>query len=182
MVNGQNMGNNQRNKLAHIVLIISIVFLNIGCDQVSKTIVRKKIAENEVIKLWYPHLTLTKVENSGAFLSFGSSLSSPVRFIILSILPCIALILGLVFLFTKTNLSKTLLVGICFVIGGGLGNVYDRILYGSVTDFIHIDFIVFETGVFNLADLSIMVGMVIIVYNSWFVEKNDVQSLEGENS
>ena len=49
-------------------------------------------------------------------------------------------------------------LGLACVLGGGIGNLYDRVLYGSVTDFLHIDFGLFQTGIFNLADVSIMVG------------------------
>lgn len=54
-------------------------------------------------------------------------------------------------------------MGISFVIGGGIGNLYDRVLYGSVTDFMHLKFGIFQTGIFNMADVSIMLGMLIIV-------------------
>ena len=57
-------------------------------------------------------------------------------------------------------------IGMCFLIGGGIGNIIDRLLYGSVTDFLHIDFGLFRTGIFNLADVSIMVGIGILIINS----------------
>jgi signal peptidase II len=106
-----------------------------------------------------------KVENTGAFLSLGNSLSHPVRFVLLSIIPLLVLGYGLFFLLTNKHVSKVTLTGICFVLGGGLGNVFDRIVYGSVTDFLHIDFGIFQTGVFNLADVSIMTGMILIVFD-----------------
>jgi len=56
------------------------------------------------------------------------------------------------------------LIGFCFVIGGGIGNLFDRIVHGSVTDFLHVDFGFFQTGIFNMADLSIMMGIFIVVY------------------
>ena len=58
---------------------------------------------------------------------------------------------------------SNLFAGISCVIGGGIGNIYDRIQYGSVTDFLHIDLVVFQTGIFNMADVSIMTGMSMIV-------------------
>ena len=56
-----------------------------------------------------------------------------------------------------------MLVGMCFAIGGGIGNLFDRIHYGSVTDFLHIKWGMFQTGIFNLADVSIITGMIIIL-------------------
>jgi signal peptidase II len=74
-------------------------------------------------------------------------------------------------LLISNNLCKLLVFGICLVIGGGLGNVYDRIVYGYVTDFLHFDFMLFQTGIVNMADISITIGFFIIIYeffnNGW---------------
>jgi signal peptidase II len=134
-----------------------IVGVNIGCDQVSKNIVRKNVYFYDNIQLLGKHLTLTKVENSGAFLSLGATLPDFAKTLFLLTLPVIALILGLVFLLFKSDLSNQKLVGLCFIIGGGIGNLFDRWQYGSVTDFLHIQVGIFQTGIFNLADVSIIV-------------------------
>ena len=149
------MKTNQRN--LRLILLLSMVALNIGCDQVSKSIIRNKVDYNEHISVIKNHFVITKVENTGAFLSAGNNLPDSVRFILLSILPIIVLGYGLFYLIYKTNLPKTLQIGLCFLIGGGIGNIYDRIVYGSVTDFLHLDFGLFRTGIFNLADVSLAV-------------------------
>jgi signal peptidase II len=150
-------------KIIRSTLIAVILLSNIGCDQVSKYIVRQRIDEHEKISLVRDHVTLMKIENTGAFLSLGSTLPSPIRFILLSLIPVFVLLSALSFLFTKRNLSIYTIVGIGFVVGGGIGNLFDRIVHGSVTDFIHIDFGLFQTGIFNLADVSIMTGIFIIL-------------------
>lgn len=155
------------NFIIRTVIILIILLSNVGCDQISKTIVRKNIEYHENIELISNHFTLTKVENSGAFLSLGTSLPAPVKLIFLNIIPLIALLAGIAFLIFKTNLPKVSVIGLCFIIGGGLGNIYDRILYGSVTDFLHIDFIIFQTGIFNMADVSIMFGMFLLIIQSF---------------
>ena len=60
-------------------------------------------------------------------------------------------------------MSKITFLGICFIIGGGIGNIFDRIWHGSVTDFIYIEYQPFHTGVFNVADLSITTGALLII-------------------
>lgn len=157
------------------ILLILVVLLNFGCDQISKSIVREKIEYSEYITLIKDHVTLTKVENTGAFLSAGDSLPEFVRISLLTILPIFVLGYGLYYLFTQTNLPRTFQIGICFLIGGGIGNIYDRIKFGSVTDFLHIDFILFRTGIFNLADVSIMIGIGILLIDSF--KKKVVQTL-----
>jgi signal peptidase II len=158
-------------KFIRTVLILMIVGVNIGCDQVSKNIVRKNVYFYDNIQLLGKHLTLTKVENSGAFLSLGATLPDFAKTLFLLTLPVIALILGLVFLLFKSDLSNQKLVGLCFIIGGGIGNLFDRWQYGSVTDFLHIQVGIFQTGIFNLADVSIIVGAFIILSGSLIQRK-----------
>ncbi len=146
--------------------IFLILLTNIGCDQISKDIVRRKINYNEIISLVDNRLTLTKVENTGAFLSVGSNMPDFMKFILLSGIPLFALAFGIVYLFTRKHLSTISRLALSFAIGGGLGNIYDRIIHGSVTDFLHIDFGIFQTGIFNMADVSIMVGMILFIVQS----------------
>jgi len=166
------MNNTLRN-----IFILLLVIANAGCDQISKHAARQNISYYETIEVIGKHLVLTKIENSGAFLSTGDSLAGSVKFIFLSLLPLIALFYGIYYLIKNTNLPRLLVLGICFVIGGGLGNLYDRLIYGSVTDFVHIDFYVFKTGIFNLADVSIMVGMILILINL-YVKHEDNELIE----
>lgn len=149
------------------IIIFAILAINVGCDQISKSIVRNRIEDHEQISVVDNYVTLMRVENKGAFLSLGNSLPNMVRFIFLSLFPLAILGFGLGYLFTKKNLSKTMLLGFAFVIGGGIGNLYDRLVYGSVTDFMHIDFVIFQTGIFNMADVSIMTGMAIVIIGSF---------------
>lgn len=149
-----------------LIILTLLLLLNIGCDQVSKNIVRNKISEYEHISIIKDRFTLTKVENSGAFLSLGDNMPYIFRLILLSGLPLLVLGFGLYFLYTKPNIPRTMQIALCFLIGGGIGNLYDRIVHGSVTDFMHMDLYIFQTGVFNFADISIMVGVGILLIQS----------------
>ena len=62
--------------------------LNLGCDQISKNLVRNRVAYNERISLINDYLTLTNVENTGAFLGFGSGYPPLVKKIIFFFLTC----------------------------------------------------------------------------------------------
>jgi len=161
------------NKFTRAAIILFILALNIGCDQITKSIVRKDLPDNKVIGYLSNHVTLEKTENTGAFLSLGDNLGGPVKYILLMILPLAALIGALVYIIIKTNLTRNTLFGIILIIGGGVGNLYDRIIHGSVTDFMHIDFVIFQTGVFNVADMSIMAGMFIILIDSYIKKKEE---------
>jgi len=154
-------------RIARALIIFAILCCNVGCDQISKTLVRQTLAYNEEIGVIEDFVTLTRIENTGAFLSLGHALPGPVKILLLTILPVLVLGGALIFVLRKSDLSDLTILGICFVIGGGIGNIYDRIVYGSVTDFLHIDFGIFQTGIFNMADVSIMTGMFIVVVASY---------------
>jgi len=154
-------------KVLKFILLLCLVALNVGCDQVSKIIVRQKIDYHENISLIKDRLTLTKVENTGAFLSMGDELPYAVRFALLSLMPILVLGFGLYYLFTQNDLPVLMQAGMCFLLGGGIGNIYDRLKFGSVTDFLHIDFGLFSTGIFNFADISIMTGIGMLLIQSF---------------
>ena len=160
-----------------IITILALLATNIGCDQVSKRIVRHRIADDEQIRMIDNHLTLTRVENSGSFLSLGNTLSNPTRFILLTLFPILFLAVGVVALLIRTDMTAINVLGFSFVLGGGIGNIYDRLRYGSVTDFIHIHFGFFQTGVFNFADVSIMIGIVILLIHSYLRQAREIRNV-----
>ncbi|MDO7743906.1 MAG: signal peptidase II [Pedobacter sp.] len=153
------------------VYILLLIFSNAVADQVSKSIARQRLIYHEAIEIIGKHFILMKVENRGAFLSTGDSLSGSVKFVFLTLIPLIAIFYGMYLLVTRSNMPDLLVIGICFVIGGGLGNLTDRLFYGSVTDFLHIDLFIIKTGIFNIGDISILIGMAMIVANLFFSKK-----------
>jgi len=160
-----------------IIIIFTLVFFNVGCDQLSKKIVREKITENERIAVIKNNLILTNVENTGAAYSLGSDLSPLAKRILLQLIPALVLIVMFCLILFKTEYSKEMILGFCFIIGGGIGNIFDRIVYGSVTDFLYIDLGFFNTEIFNMADVSIVVGALIIIVSS-FVHRKGTITLE----
>lgn len=146
--------------------IILLVILNIGCDQISKNVVRKNIAYQEHIQLINDNFILTKVENKGAMLGFGSELSPILKIIFLQGLPIIILLVLLFRILQKPKMNNWLVFAFACVIGGGIGNLIDRIVHGQVTDFFHINLGFMKTGIFNMADVSVTMGVLMILYLS----------------
>lgn len=168
----------QANTVFRTIVLLLIVMANIGCDQVTKKVVRKTITPGENIAVIDHVITLTNVENSGAFLSLGDSLAKPVKTFLLSVVPLLVLVGGLYILFTRKGMARISVIALGCIIGGGLGNLYDRIRYGSVTDFMHIDFGIFQTGIFNMADVSIMTGMAMIIIHEYTKKKSATDASE----
>ncbi len=147
--------------------IVVLVLLNIGCDQLTKDVVRKTIAPLEYITFLNDRFVLTNVENKGAMLGFGADLPPILKGILLQGLPIFVLLILLFRVLKKSNLDYWLTLAFAFVIGGGIGNIIDRVAYGSVTDFFQIKWGVFKTGIFNMADVSVSIGVFLIIFLSF---------------
>jgi len=146
--------------------------VNIALDQISKVIVRAEIEYREVIELIGEKFILTNVENTGAFLGMGSDMNPTFKLIFLLILPVVVLAMVVYYILKNKSIDRLSLIAFCCIIGGGIANVYDRIIYGSVTDFLHIDLGgVFRTGIFNVADMSVTFGMLLLLYASLKTKK-----------
>ncbi|WP_420571955.1 signal peptidase II [Kordia sp.] len=157
-----------------MLFIFGLILINVGCDQVSKSVARKHIDTHESISVIGEYVILTKTENKGAFLGFLSTMESPIlKSIFLIILPVAVLFFILRMIIINTDLDKYMIFGLCCIIGGGIGNLYDRILYRSVTDFMHIDLGgIFKTGIFNMADVSVMLGTGLLILS--FIKRKEV--------
>ncbi|MGK0389363.1 MAG: signal peptidase II [Maribacter sp.] len=147
-----------KNKLFRNIFILAIVILNIGCDQATKNIAREQINYNEQKHIIGDNFIITKVENTGAFLGMGDDLPKIYWNIFMLGMPILLLVVLLAYLLFKNDFDNLSIVGLSFIIGGGLGNMIDRYLYNSVTDFLFIDVGVAQTGIFNMADVSVMIG------------------------
>lgn len=156
------------------IYILLVIVLTIAVDQISKALVkthielRTDINPGERISLIGDAFLMMHVENEGAFLGMGSDLNPTLRIILLLILPIVVLGFVLVHVFKNKSLDTLSIFAFSSIIGGGLANVYDRIVYGKVTDFLFIDLGgVFRTGIFNMADLSVTTGMIILIIASF---------------
>jgi len=159
-------------KLSRSAFIIVLIIVNIAIDQISKFIIKTKMAYGEVIEIIDDKFILKYVKNEGAFLGLGSDLNPTVKIIVLLILPVIVLGFVTFHLFKEKNMDKLSLIGFACIIGGGIANVFDRIVYGKVIDFFHIDLGgVFRTGIFNVADMSVTFGMILILWASFLHRK-----------
>lgn len=154
------------------LLIFGLIIFNIALDQISKFWIRANVTPGSQSEILGDYLTLHNVENAGAFLGMGSDFTPVFKVLLLNVLPVIVLALVLFHIFRDKTLDRRSLVGFACIIGGGMANIYDRILYGSVTDFLHIDLGgVFRTGIFNSADVSVMVGMGLLLLSNFKKKK-----------
>ena len=157
--------NSKKNRYSLITLIVG---LSIAFDQLSKIWIRNNFESYIEKSIIGDVFTLIKVENTGAFLGMGSELSEIPRILLLIVLPIIVLISITLYTYLEKTLDQTSIIGFSLIIGGGIANIFDRIVYGSVTDFLYINLGgIFKTGIFNIADLSVTTGMILILISSF---------------
>lgn len=163
-------------KIKHNILIISVIILNLGIDQVSKVLARTYLRGQGSIRVIGDFFILTYAENTGAFLSMGSNLPQPWKTLVLVLFPAIAIILATLYLIFGKKVSFRQSMAIACIIGGGIGNVFDRAIHaGAVTDFLFFDtgFWILRTGVLNIADLSITFGAIALLVFQHLEDKRD---------
>lgn len=135
------------------ILAITIFII----DQLSKSIISTYFKLNQSIEVIKDFFYLRYINNTGA--SWGILSNSRILLIVLSLIAIIILI-RYIYSFKETNLNY---IGFGFLLGGILGNLSDRLLYGYVKDFL--DFIIFnyDFPVFNIADIFIVFGVIILI-------------------
>lgn len=134
-----------------------------GCDQVAKAIARGALASSPPVTLLGGAVRLVYTENPGAFLSLGADLPPEVRFLV-GVVVAAALSALLVFTLRTASLALGQKAGLALILGGGLGNLIDRLAnHGQVIDFVSLRLGPFYTGIFNLADIAITTGVLLVL-------------------
>ncbi len=142
-----------------ILVIVTIVFSVAACDQVTKGIARANLTRHDVVQVIGPLFVLHYVENQGAFLGLGATLSGQIHFVLLILFPVALLVALAGALLRRATLPWPFLVALSLIAGGGFGNLIDRMFRsGRVTDFMMIGIGNVHTGIFNVADLAITAG------------------------
>jgi signal peptidase II len=110
-------------------------------------------------------MELRLAENPGAFLSVGALLPNPIRFILFTLGVGAGLVALAAYLVSRVRLDPWRFIGLSLVLAGGMSNLLDRLLrHGLVTDFMTLRVGPFHTGVFNSADVLLVLGVGVIVY------------------
>lgn len=132
------------------VVVAAVVFV---LDRVTKSLVTAQIPYGTEVSVFGHLLGIANVHNSGA--AFGLVPAGAAFFLVASIVVAIGLVIYVVR--SPSNLWNDAVLGL--ILGGTLGNGYDRIMFGTVTDFINFHF----WPVFNVADAAISCGVVALI-------------------
>ena len=148
-----------------LALVVVIV------DQWTKWLAETKLTFHDPVPVIEPFLNWTLAYNYGAAFSFLADAGGWQKWFFsgLALLMSLVLILYLI----KAPRKATLLsLGLALVLGGAVGNLIDRLLHGHVIDFIHVHYAdAWHYPIFNIADIGISLGVLLIVIDMLFLEK-----------
>jgi signal peptidase II len=149
----------------------------IAADQMTKQLVASELRVGEVRPIVDGAFNLTHTLNRGAAFSLMSDTSSSVQLGILIVVSLLASAGILALLWRSRQESWVARTGLAMVLGGALGNLWDRIRNGGVIDFLDFHFRTYHWPVFNLADAAIVVGALLVLCEIFFGEGISRRSL-----
>ena len=144
-----------------LYLISLFVFL---LDILSKNFIQNKIIYGEQVEIT-SFLSLVHFQNTGAAFSFLSDQGGWQRYFLIAI--SLLAVLYIPWLINQYKKNILIVIGLLLILGGAIGNLYDRISYGYVIDFIYLHFAEFYWPAFNVADSAISLGVLLFLYGSF---------------
>jgi signal peptidase II len=144
------------------LLLLAAALVTIGCDRVTKHVATTMLAGEPDRSFWADTVRLGYAENAGGFLSLGADWPALARTVVFTVLTG-ALLVAAAYVGRRRTDSATLL-GLTLFVAGGASNWLDRVAHGRVVDFLNIGIGALRTGVFNVADVAIMIGAGLLLF------------------
>jgi signal peptidase II len=155
-----------------VLKYFGISFLVIAIDQISKFLTKTFMHVSQSEEVFGDFLRYTYIENPG--MAFGIQIGNRTLFTIFSI---VASLVIFIYLIRTKGDQKYVKLALSLILGGAIGNLIDRVLFGSVVDFIDMGIGDLRWPVFNVADMSVSIGMIILVFFILF-EKKQPENVE----
>jgi signal peptidase II len=144
------------------LLPLVLLLTSVGCDRITKHLAITHLAGAAPQTYLQDTIRLQYAENSGAFLSLGAELPDTLRTAILTVGVAVLLLLVAI-LAIRRRWTGLPLAGVALMWGGGASNLIDRAARGHVVDFLNVGVGPLRTGIFNVADVAVLLGAVLIV-------------------
>lgn len=138
--------------------------LIIVADQISKYLASTALIIHQPVSI-VPGLNLTLVHNTGVAFSFMSDSGDWARWFLVALALLVSLVIT-IWLFRLPAGLRVMPAALALVLGGALGNVWDRIQYGYVVDFIDVYYDVWHWPAFNVADSAITIGAALLIIDT----------------
>jgi|TARA_B110000090_G_scaffold157265_1_gene172980 signal peptidase II len=144
-----------------LYLISLSIFL---LDILTKNYIQNKIMYGEQVEIT-SFLSFVHFQNPGAAFSFLSDQGGWQRYFLIVI--SLLAVIYIPWLINQYKKNMLIVIGLLLILGGAIGNLYDRISYGYVIDFIYFHIAEFYWPAFNVADSAISIGVLLFLYGSF---------------
>ncbi len=148
------------------VLLLGALLTTIGCDQVTKRVATTMLAGAPERSYLSDTVRIGYVENSGGFLSLGAQLPPALRTMFFTGVTGAVLVAAAI-LAVLRRWNRAAMFGLSLFVAGGASNWIDRVMRGSVVDFLNVGVGPLRTGVFNVADMAILLGAGLLVIGEY---------------
>lgn len=152
--------------------VIIYSFIIVIVDLISKLVIDKLLKINETISIINNFFSITKVFNRGA--SFSMFIGYRLLFILIGII-------AIVILFKYLNnfkMNNRNIFAFSLLIGGIIGNLIDRVIYGYVIDFLDFNIFGYDAPIFNIADTCICIGAFLLFYA--IMKREDINEIDSK--
>lgn len=152
------MASKLQGRLPYLLLVIGTLIL----DRWTKLLIHSRFELNESVPVIDGFFNITYVRNTGVAFGIFSSISAPAKSVLLSVFTAVAAIVVVVYSIRSPIRNRLLQVALGFILGGALGNLYDRLAYGYVIDFLEFYVGSYHWPSFNVADSAISTGVLLL--------------------
>ena len=151
------------------MFLIIVIVVIIAFDQWSKWAIKTSFNLYESKPVIQDFLHFTYVTNDG--MAFGLSFPGGKHVLLIMTILLTGFIVG--FLWKEKNGHPLIKYGLALILSGAIGNLIDRLLYGKVVDFLDLMIGNFHWYIFNIADSSVTIGMILFIIHSFYIEKKN---------
>ena len=155
----------EQKKVHRLILVMIILTSFVGCDQATKRVATQTLQNSEPKSYLGDTVRLDFALNSGGFLSLGSQLPPAARWWVFIGINMAFMIAITMFLLFNHDAGQAVFISLAYILAGGIGNLIDRIANnGQVIDFLNIGIGTIRTGIFNVADVGVMAGTLVLFF------------------
>jgi signal peptidase II len=147
-------------RFPYLLLVAATLLL----DRWTKVLIQKRFDLNESVSVIDGFFNITYVRNTGVAFGIFSSISSPAKSVLLSVFPAFAAVIVVTYSVRSSARNHLLQVALGLILGGALGNLYDRLAYGYVVDFLEFYAGSYHWPSFNIADSAISTGVALLAF------------------
>ena len=148
--------------------IYGLIVVIVALDQWSKWAIKTSFNLYQSKPVIQDLLHFTYVTNDG--MAFGLSFPGGRHVLLIMTILLTGFIIG--FLWKEKNGHPLIKYGLALILSGAIGNLIDRLLYGKVVDFLDLMIGNFHWYIFNIADSSVTIGMILFIIHSIYIEQN----------